>query len=327
MERSILGIDVGKSKIHACLLLVNGKSKPKALENSPQGYQDLLQWLAHNGVSEVYACLEATGSYGNGIARFLHEQGHIVSLVNPSRIKGFAISEMTRTKTDAVDARVIARFCQALKPDPWHPPDPEIEQLQALMRRLEALNQMIQQEHNRQEVAPTEAVQSSIEEHIQFLETAIAKTKQLIQEHMNQHPGLKSQRDLLTSIPGIGEQTAASILAEIGSISGFESARQLAAYSGLTPKERISGTSVRGKTRLSRVGNSRLRKALFMPALTATRCNPIVRDLWERLINRGKAKMVVVGAAMRKLLHLVFGVLKSGKPFDPHYGTQNVVEG
>ncbi|NJM66094.1 MAG: IS110 family transposase [Acaryochloris sp. RU_4_1] len=327
MDRNILGIDVGKSTIHVCLLFANGKSKPKALENSPQGYQDLLQWLSHNGVSAVHACLEATGSYGNGIARFLYEQGQIVSMVNPSRIKGFAISEMTRTKTDSVDARVIARFCQALKPAPWHPPAPEIEQLQALMRRLEALNQMLQQENNRQEVAPTQAVQSSIEEHIQFLETAITKTKELIQEHMNQHPGLKSQRDLLTSIPGIGEQTAASILAEIGSIAGFESARQLAAYSGLTPKERISGTSVRGKTRLSRVGNSRLRKALFMPALTATRCNPFVRDLWERLISRGKAKMVVVGAAMRKLLHLVFGVLKSGKPFDPHYGAQHLVEG
>jgi transposase len=250
-----------------------------------------------------------------------------VSLVNPSRIKGFAISEMTRTKTDSVDARVIARFCQALKPAPWHPAAPEVEQLQALIRRLEALNQMIQQENNRQEVAPTEAVHSSIEEHIQFLETAIVKTKELIRDHMNQHPGLKSQRDLLTSIPGIGEQTAASILAEIGSISGFETARQLAAYSGLTPKERISGTSVRGRTRLSRVGNSRLRKALFMPALTATRCNPIVRDLWQRLISRGKVKMVIVGAAMRKLLHLVFGVLKSGKPFDSHYGAQHLVEG
>jgi transposase len=189
MERSILGIDVGKSKIHVCLLLANGKSKPKALDNNPQGHQELLNWLAHHEVGEVHACLEATGSYGNGITRFLYEQGHIVSLVNPNRIKGFASSEMTRTKTDSVDARVIARFCQALNPAPWHPPAPEIEQLQALMRRLEALNQMLQQENNRKEVAPIHTVQSSIEEHIQFLETAIAKTKELIQEHMDQHPG------------------------------------------------------------------------------------------------------------------------------------------
>ncbi|WP_250126183.1 transposase [Chroococcidiopsis sp. CCMEE 29] len=168
----------------------------------------------------------------------------------------------------------------------------------------------------------TNMVQESIKAHVQFLEGEIAKTQQFIQEHFNQFPELKSQRDLLTSIPGVGDQTAASILAEIGSIDTFESARQLAAYSGLTPRERTSGTSVRGKTSLSRIGNSRVRKALFMPALTATQYNPILHDLWERLLKRGKTKMVALGAVMRKLLHLVFGVFKSRKTFDPNYGKQ-----
>lgn len=320
MNLPVLGIDVGKKKIHICLVFPNGKSKPKALENHLEGHQELLNWLAKQGVEKIHACMEATGSYGNALARFLSEQGHTVSLVNPNRVKGFAISEMTRTKTDKVDAGVIARFCAALHPPAWKPPAAEIEQLQSLMRRLETLQQMLQQEKNRLDVTTNPTVQASISGHIQYLETEVTKTRQLIHEHCEQHPQLKSQRDLLTSIPGVGEQTAASILAEIGSVALFESARQLAADSGLTPRERTSGTSVRGKPCLSRVGNSRLRKALFMPALTAAQCNPILHDLWKRLLQRGKPKMVAVGAVMRKLLHLAFGILKSGKPFDPHFG-------
>ncbi|WP_250121582.1 IS110 family transposase [Chroococcidiopsis sp. CCMEE 29] len=320
METAVLGIDVGKSKVHVCLLLPNGKSKPKALGNNLEGYQELLNWLSRQGITKVHACMEATGSYGSALARYFYEQEQTVSLVNPSRVKGFAISEMTRTKTDKVDAGVIARFCAALHPPSWSPPAAEIEQLQAIMRRLESLNQMLQQEKNRLDVTDNPDVQASISSHIQFLENELGKTRQLIHTHFKQHTNLRAQRDLLTSIPGVGEQTAASILAEIGSVTTFESARQLAAYSGLTPRERTSGTSVRGKTSLSRIGNSRLRKALFMPALTAAQCNPILHDLWERLLRRGKTKMVAVGAVMRKLLHLAFGVLKSGKPFDPDYG-------
>ncbi|WP_250125066.1 transposase [Chroococcidiopsis sp. CCMEE 29] len=142
MDKAILGIDVGKSKIHVCLLAPNGKSKPKAFSNTTQGHQDLLSWLKRQGIIEVHACMEATGSYGNALARFLYEQGNTISLVNPSRVKGFAVSEMTRTKTDKVDAGVIARFCAALHPPAWSPPTAEVEQLQALMRRLEALNQI-----------------------------------------------------------------------------------------------------------------------------------------------------------------------------------------
>jgi transposase len=153
-----------------------------------------------------------------------------------------------------------------------------------------------------------------------FSQTDLATTRQAIHEHINKHPELKRQRDLLVSIPGIAEQTAAAILSEIVSIDAFESARQLAVYCGLTPKEHVSGTSVRGRQRLSRLGNSRLRKALFLPAVSACHYNPVLQALWKRLLERGKSKMSVVGAAMRKLVHLVFGVLKRQIPFDAEYG-------
>jgi transposase len=320
MDHPVLGIDIGKSKFHVHLLLPDGKARPKVLANNAQGHRDLLDWLEKLGAPVVLACMEATGSYGQALARCLHDAGHVVSLVNPTRIKGYAMSEMTRTKTDKVDAGLIARFCLALKPKPWHPPAEHIERLQALMRRLEALGQMLQQEKNRLDVSTCQSVKESLDAHIVFLQADLATTRQAIHEHINQHPELKRQRDLLVSIPGIAEQTAAAILSEIGSIDAFESARQLAAFCGLTPREHASGTSVRGRPRLSRVGNSRLRKALFLPAVSACHYNPVLQALWKRLLERGKSKMSVVGAAMRKLVHLVFGVLKRQMPFDAEYG-------
>jgi transposase len=128
-----------------------------------------------------------------------------------------------------------------------------------------------------------------------------------------------AKSDLLVSIPGIGAQTAAVLLSEIGRIEDYQNARQLAAHAGLTPCERSSGTSVHGKTRLSCTGNSRLRKALYMPAVVSMRHNPLLKAFSERLLDRGKAKMQAIGAIMRKLVHLAFGILKSQQPFDPNY--------
>jgi transposase len=321
-DAAVLGIDISKSKFHVCLLHPNGKTRPKVFANTAEGHQQLLNWLCQLDVHKIHACMEATGSYGLALARFLHAAQQTVSVVNPGRIKGFAQSEMMRTKTDKVDAAVIARFCRALQPEVWSPPAPEVEHLQALMRRLEALMQMKCQEQNRLESLPADTVKASIEAHLHYLDTDITKTKQLIADHFDQHPGLKSKQALLTSIPGIGEQTAAVILAEIGAIEAFSSARQLAAYCGLTPREKLSGTSVRGRPCLSRMGNARLRKALFFPAITATQHNPCLQALWQRLLERGKPKMAIIGAVMRKLLHLVYGVLKSGRLFDPAYKVQ-----
>lgn len=265
--------------------------------------------------------MEATGTYSQALAAFLHTAGHILSVVNPAIIKAFAGSEMSRTKTDKTDATLIATYCHKHQPPPWAPPPPEISELQALVRRLEALLDMRQQESNRLSAGiQAESVRESVSDHIHYLDEQIAHTQSLIRDHIDQHPTLKQQRDLLSSIPGIGELTASKLLAEIVDINLYSSARQVAAFAGLTPRHNQSGTSVRGKSKLCKVGTARLRKALYFPAIVATQYNPVIKALSERLRQRGKCPMLIIGAAMRKLIHIAYGVLKSGKPFDPEYG-------
>jgi len=321
MDLFPLGIDISRSKFDVALLLDNGKLHHRVFLNTAAGYQQLSAWLSKQKALSIHACMEATGTYGEALAAYLHSAGHLVSVVNPAIIKAFASTEMSRTKTDKTDAGLIARYCQKHQPPAWSPPPPEISELQALARRLEALLEMLQQERNRLSAGIQSAsVREGVEQHIDYLDGQISHTQSLIRGHIDQYPSLKQQRDLLTSIPGIGEATAAKLLAEIVDINHYSSARQVAAFAGLVPRHRESGSSVRGKPRLCKVGTARLRKALYFPAIVATQHNPIIRAVSERLRERGKCPMLIVGAAMRKLIHIVYGVLKSGRPFDPDYG-------
>lgn len=319
MAGNILGVDVSKRKFDVALLRADGKHRAHAFPNSEAGFRQLAQWLRGMGVEQMHACLESTGSYGLALASFLHDQGHLVSVVNPACIKAFADSELRRAKTDRVDAKVIARFCAAMHPAPWQPPAAELRELQALMRRVESLQQMIQQERNRLE-APgiSAAVRASLERTLELLQEELVRLRRQIGDHLDQHPELKRRRDLLRSIPGIGETTAAWLLSEMSAIQ-FGRARQLAAYAGLVPSPRESGSSVRGRGRLSKRGNLRLRRALYWPAIVAMQHNPTLRAFAHRLRLAGKPTMVIIAALMRKLLHIAFGVLKHGRPFDPNY--------
>jgi len=187
-----------------------------------------------------------------------------------------------------------------------------------LVRRLDSLLEMRQMEANRLEVSiAAQAVTESLVGHLAFLDEEIARTERLIRTHTNNHPGLQEQRGLLLSIPGIGSTTAAKLLSEIQDVKLYESARQLAAFAGLVPRLHESGSSVRRKARLSKTGVSRLRKALYFPAIVAIKHNPPIRALGERMKERRKCPMEIIGAAMRKLVHIAYGVLKSGRPFDP----------
>jgi transposase len=206
MTQAYLGIDISKAKFHVALLSEEkrqNKPKIKVFANHVEGFEALQQWLQQQGVKQVHAGLEATSTYGEPVAEFLVKQGHRVSIVNPARIKGFVISELSRSKTDKADAQLIVRFVMALHPEPWQPPAPEVKQLQMLLRRLEALQQMIVQERNRLETA-TLPLQESIQSHIDYLQQDVERIKEQINDHFDNHPGLKQQRDLLTSIPGIG---------------------------------------------------------------------------------------------------------------------------
>ncbi|HMF55022.1 MAG TPA: IS110 family transposase [Pyrinomonadaceae bacterium] len=320
MTLPTLGIDISKLKFNVCLINCDGKLRHKLFPNNEAGFAQLLEWLSKQGVSNCHGCLEATGSYGEALALFLHQAGHRLSIINPAAIKAFAQSRLSRTKTDRVDSELIARFCQAQEPPVWRPPSEEVRELQALVRRLESLIEMRVMEENRLSSGiAVEVVRQSVEELLAHLNTQIRRAEELIRTHINKHPRLKQQRELLDSIPGIAETTAAHLLSEITDITQYRSARQVAAYAGLVPRERQSGTSLRGRARLSKIGNARLRRALYFPAITAIRCSSFFRSWAEGLQKRGKSKMMVICAVMRKLLHIAYGVLKTGKPFDPEW--------
>jgi transposase len=315
---AVLGIDIAKAKFDVALQSADGRVRRKSCANTPAGFRDLEAWLGRQGVTHVHACLEATGAYGEALATWLSDTGHRVSVVNPMRIHAFAASQLSRTKTDRTDAALIARFCATQRPSLWTPTPRELRDLQALVRRLEALHDMRTQETNRlASGAATMAVTRSIATVIDTLTDEIAAVQRQIRDHFTQHPGLRAQRDLLTSIPGIGEATAAVLLAELFD-KRYTSARQAAAFAGVVPRIIESGT-MRRPGRLSKLGPGRVRKALYFPALAALRCNPTLQSLRLRLRAKGKVPMVIIGAAMRKLIHIAYGVLKSQRTYDPMY--------
>ncbi len=311
-QPNILGIDVAKQKIDVALML-GDKTFSKKFDNSNSGFKLLSGWLKSLHVCKVHACLEATGSYGDAIAHFLHKGGHVVSVVNPFRIKGYASSKLSRNKTDVADARLIAEFCRTQKPEQWLPPAPEVAQLQALTRRIEALEEMLQMERNRLNGAPPETT-PSIARMIETFGQEIKSIEKSIKDHLDQNPGLKHDQQLLQTIPGIGEKTANLLLAEI-QFERCRSARSVAAYAGVTPKRAESGTSLK-RTNLSKIGSGRIRKGLYFPAIVAAGHNQIIKEFAARLKKNGKTSMQIICASMRKLLHIAFGVLKHKVPFD-----------
>lgn len=319
MEQRVLGIDVAKDTLDIALSDGNHLNYGQ-FANTLKGHEQLEQWLRKQTDLRVHVCLEATGQYGDGVAEYLFAHGFPVSVVNPARIKHYGNSKLRRNKTDKADAQLIAEYCLREKPVIWTPPPASFKDLQALVRHLEGLQTTRLQESNRlQSGVHTGFVVASLTSICEYLDEQIDQTKKAIQYHINRHEDLKRMQALLVTIPGIGKLTAAKLLGEIRNILDFQSARQLAAYAGLTPRNFLSGTSVHKKSRLSKTGNANLRKALFMPAIVATKYNPIVRTFCSRLFESGLKPMEVIGAAMRKLIHLVFGVLKTGRPFDPNY--------
>jgi len=261
--------------------------------------------------------MEATGAYSIPLADYLVKKGYPVSIVNPAKIKAFANSELSRTKTDKSDAKRIARYAYTFQPPLWIPPPHTIRVLQALVRRVEHLLEMIQMEKNRLDTASPNVV-DSIKAVLSTLETELDATRKTISDHIDNDPELKQRRDLLITIPGIADKTIAHLLVVLSDHHGFTHAKQVVAFVGLAPLLRQSG-QWSGKTRLAKNGDSALRKALYMPSLVAWRHNPIIRQFCLRLKANGKNGKAIVCAGMRKLIHICFAILKSGRPFDAEF--------
>jgi transposase len=208
-----------------------------------------------------------------------------------------------------------------MHPDPWVPLPSEIRQLQALVRRVDALMVMRTQELNRIDTTHA-AVVHSVKDHLSFLDEEIAALKKEIAALIKKNPDLKAKSDLLRSIPGIGQATIAAILSELALFENCGCVRKVVAYIGLAPREFTSGSSIKGKPRLSKVGSARMRKALYMPSLVSMQCNPLIITFCQRLRKKEKNGKVIVCAVMRKLVHIIFGILKSGRPFDPTFSVK-----
>jgi transposase len=313
----IIGADIAKKKFDvACLL--EGKFKHKVFTNDAAGFASFVAWfLSLCGDISPLICMEATGPYSLPLADYLVNHGFSVSLVNPAKIHAFAKSELSRAKTDKADAKLIARYALKMQPPLWTPPPANIRELQALVRRVEHLLEMIQMEQNRLETADA-STHLSITNVLNTLETELKSTRKAIKDHIDNYPDLKQRSDLLETIPGIGEACIAHLLLALSEHHGFTHAKQVAAFAGLAPVLRESG-QWRGNTHISKTGDSALRKVLYMPALCAKRYNPVIQVFWARLQSKGKNGKAITCAAMRKLIHIAFGVIKSGKPFDPNY--------
>lgn len=314
-----VGIDVAKATLAVALV---GPAKPRqtTVDNTAVGHQHLLVWLSKQHVTVVSVCLEATGSYGDEVAQTLFDAGYHVCVVNPVRIKAYADSRLARNKTDQADALVIAHFAQSERPAAWTPLAPAVRDLRSLLRHRDVLSSQRQAERNRQQLGGHPShVAAALAEHLTLLDKQLAAVERQIREHIDGHPDLKREHELLDSIIGIGSQTAASIVAETGGLRRYRDGDAVAAYAGLTPRQFRSGSSVHRRTRLSKIGNSNLRTALYMPAVVARHRNPVLKAFADRLQARGLAAKAVIGAVMRKLLVLAYGVVKSGVPFDAEY--------
>lgn len=316
-----IGIDVSKLKLDVVLLDPRGKLRSKSLSNDSRGHATLMTWLHEHGCSlhTTRLCMEATGPYSEGVAVALSDAGWHVSVVNPARVKGFASGQMARNKTDQADAALLAQFAQSMKPEPWVAPSLAVRELRALVARLQHLQDMHQQEANRLEACDAASqpgeLRASIQEHLLWLNQSMQALRKRIDDHIDGDPDLRRDAELMRTIPGVGPITAAKVLAYLGDVRRFASAKALAAFIGVTPRLRQSGTSIKGRSSIARTGHSSVRHALFFPAMTALRFNPAMLVFGQRLASKGLPRKAIITAAMHKMALYIYGVLRSGLPF------------
>lgn len=304
----VLGIDISKDDFHACLQQQSGSAK-KSFPNCPSGFGQVLRWLKNRRSSEVHACMEATGPYWLALASALHKAGIAVSVVNPSRTAMFARSQLRRTKTDRVDAEMIADFCKTQTPVLWSPPAPQILELRGFLTyRAQLVSERTRLKQIAGQIHADRNLRKLHVKQLKNLDAAIASLETSMRALLRGNPELADKVQKLSAVGGLGFVSAAAIVAKLP-IERLRNEKAAAAYIGVTPSERQSGTSVHGKSRICKTGDAELRRDLYMPAMVAMRHNRILRTFAQRLADRGKPGKVIIVAVMRKLIVLAFRLL------------------
>jgi len=330
----VLGLDVGKSELYACLLQVQGPGSPtpvgtfKAVANTAKGHEQLCVWLTTSAAigEDLSVVMESTSVYWERIAITLHDAGCLVSVVNAAQIKFFARSTLRRGKTDKLDAELIARYGAVMQPARWLPPESDLVALRTLLHARDSIVELLTLEAGRHHAMdhqhqPNPLALGFCEARQKLLEHQLEEANGAIKTLVCASEEMHEKVTLLASIPGIGSLTASILLVETMHLRRMESSDQWAAYAGLSPVPRQSG-SFTGRTHISKIGNGRLRRAFYLCALTASRMRNTFGDFYRHLLAQGKPKKVALIALARKLLRVAFAVLKSGQKFNPDYRRQ-----
>jgi len=313
----VVGIDISKATLAVCYQ-VNQQVKHLEVSNDKAGFQQLLEACG----AQCLFVLEATGAYYLALAYHLHEQGGQVAVLNPLVIRRFIQMHLSKGKSDRKDAQWLLRYGQQQTVKVWQPD----EQVLVECRQLEQVNEQLLKQKtmvsNSLEALQQQPVISQLaHQHLQHTLQLLTQQVQAVEAELL---GLLEQRfqaemTLLCSIPGIGRKTAGMLLLFAGGFRQFDNYRQLIALAGLSPREHTSGTSVRGKVRITKMGGGLIRGKLFMCSFTAKKCNAACKALYDRLVAKGKNGKVALIAVCNKLLKQAFAIVKSGQPYQADF--------
>jgi transposase len=324
-NRIALGLDVSKLKVDVCLLFPDGKKLTTKIANSRAGFVELLSWLNGIELTTIHACLEPTGRYSRPLAYFLCDAGIQVSLVNSFAVQSHGRSKKFRSKSDRIDAFLLADYCLKHCPEAWEPPSVAYNELRDLQHRLTSIDEMIRQEENRLEAGTdSRTVYQDIEDSLGRLYVRRKNLQKAAKELICKDGRLSQNFAILNSIIGIGEKSAIQMLAGL-QFEQFENGRKVACFAGLSPQNFDSGTTVHKPPRISKIGNSQLRAALYFPAMVAMQHNPQLREFAERLRARNKPPKVIICAVMRKLLVLSSALIRKQEMYNPDYEPASLV--
>jgi transposase len=309
-----VGIDVAKSKFDVYLVKEAGGLQ-KIFNNTQAGFKEFSAWIKKHS-NNPWICMEATGHYSEILADFLISESIKVSVVNPVQIKYFAKVKLSRNKNDKVDSKIIAEYCRLMGPRLFSSRSSQQKYVRELIQLEDTLRRQRTQLKLQLGCTQSAAIKKEFEKTIKMLDKRLKSLGENIASTIETDSEWKRLIGLMTSIKGFGALSAYRLLAYLPNIKLFKNAKQLAAFIGVSPKQKESG-KYRGQTKLSKLGSSRLRNILFMPALNAKRFNEALQPFVKRLQNNGLAPKAIVGAVMRKLVHIIFGMLKNNSPFNP----------